>query len=377
MGRHEVKCSGLRRSSIVLLLLLTAAGAGCRSFEYDRAPAADARGLVMGRPYWLPQGTGEPPGHPPSAAQPAPTEKNRVSLPAYRIEPPDLLQLEMIKAVPLPPYYLETYDVLEIHVIGTLLDQPIDGYYLIDAEGMIELGAAYGKVRVVGLTVEQARGVILSHLKQVLAQPEVSVSLARMASAAVLSGIYLVAPDGTINLREFGRVSVVGLTVPEARIRIEEHLSRFFDSPRISLDMAGYNSKTYYVITEGANLGDNVVRLPITGNETVLDAVAQIGGLSKLSSKTVFIARPAPNHLACEQVLPVDWDAVVNGRTATNYQLLPGDRVYIVEDPLVASELGLAKAISPLERIFGIVGLGSSATRAVQTLGRGYNFRRG
>ncbi len=341
---------------------LLCAAVGCRPFEYYRAPTSlgsDAGAAL------------------PTLRQPAPTEKSRVSLPAYRIEPPDLLQLEMLKTVPLPPYYLESYDVLEIHVVGTLLDQPIDGYYLIDAEGMIELGAAYGKLRIVGLTVEQARAAITSHLRQVLAQPEVSVSLARMAAAAVLSGIYLVGHDGSINLREFGIVRVAGLTLPEARDRVEKHLSQFFDSPRVSLDIAGYNSKVFYVITEGANLGDSVVRMPVTGNETVLDAVAQIGGISRLSSKTVFIARPGPNHLACEQVLPVDWDAVLNGVTTTNYQLLPGDRVFIVEDPLVAGEIGLAKTIGPLERIFGIVGLGSSATRAMQTLGRGYNQRRG
>ncbi len=341
---------------------LLCAAVGCRPFDYYRAPAASL---------------GSDAGAAAALRLPAPSEKSRVSLPAYRIEPPDLLQLEMLKAVPLPPYYLESYDVLEIHVIGTLLDQPIDGYYLIDGEGTIELGAAYGKLRIVGLTVEQARAAIASHLRQVLAQPEVSVSLARMASAAVLSGIYLVGHDGSINLREFGVLRVAGLTLPEARDRVERHLSQFFDSPRVSLDIAGYNSKVFYVITEGANAGDNVVRIPVTGNETVLDAVAQIGGISRMSSKTVFVARPRPETLACEQVLPVDWEAVINGRTATNYQLLPGDRVYIVEDPLVASEIGLAKTIGPLERIFGIVGLGSSVTRAAQTLGRSYNQRRG
>jgi len=357
---------GNKRTAIgwpgLAIAVLLCAAVGCRPFEYDRAPAVSFGSDVERLPALL---------------MPAPSEKSRVSLPAYRIEPPDLLQVEMLKAVPLPPYYLESYDVLEIHVIGTLLDQPIGGFYLIDADGTIELGPAYGKLRVVGLTIEQARAAIASHLRQVLAQPEVSVSLARMAAAAVLSGIYLVGHDGSINLREFGVVRVAGLTLPEARDRVERHLSQFFDSPRVSLDIAGYNSKVFYVITEGANLGDNVLRMPITGNETVLDAVAQIGGISRMSSKTVFVARPGPGNLACEQVLPVDWEAVINGRTATNYQLLPGDRVFIVEDPLVAGEMGLAKAIGPLERIFGIVGLGSSATRAVQTLGRGYNQRRG
>ena len=68
--------------------------------------------------------------------------------------------------------------------------------------------------------------------------------------------------------------------------------------------MFAYNSKVYYVITEGAGFGDNVRRLPITGNETVLDAISQVQGFSRLSSKNIWIARPSP--AGCDQILPVD-----------------------------------------------------------------------
>ena len=74
-------------------------------------------------------------------------------------------------------------------------------------------------------------------------------------------------------------------------------------------------------------MGDNVRRLPVTGNETVLDAIAKVNGLSQLSSKKIWIARPAPDQFGCQQILPVDWDAITQGgQTATNYQVLPGDR---------------------------------------------------
>lgn len=312
----------------------------------------------------------------PSIVEP-PSERTRISLPAYRIEPPDLLQIEVLKMVPLPPYHLETYDVLQVQVIGTLLDQPIDGYYIIEAEGTINLGAAYGTLRVVGLTIDEAKVAIIQHLKQVLAQPEVGVTLARTAGSQPISGVYLVGPDGTINLRQYGTVHIAGRTLAEAKVAIEKQLAPHFDAPEVSIDMAGYNSKVYYVITEGANLGDNVVRLPITGNETVLDAISQIGGLSQLSSKTIFIARPGPANLGVEQQLPVDWEAITRGgMTATNYQILPGDRVFIVEDPVVAGTNQLAKMIAPLERLFGIVGLSANTVRTTQTMGRSYNRTR-
>ena len=76
--------------------------------------------------------------------------------PAYRVEPPDLLSIEMLKQIPLPPYRVDIYDVLQIRVMGTLPDQPIDGYFLVEAEGIVTLGPTYGRVRVAGMTIEEA-----------------------------------------------------------------------------------------------------------------------------------------------------------------------------------------------------------------------------
>src|SRR5262249_33101479 len=60
----------------------------------------------------------------------------------------------------------------------------------------------------------------------------------------------------------------------------------------LTLDVAAYNSKYYYVITDGAGYGEQVIRFPYTGNETVLDAVSQIQGLPAVSSKKrVWVAR--------------------------------------------------------------------------------------
>ena len=79
----------------------------------------------------------------PPAMEP-PRELSMVSLPSYRVEPPDILQIEMLKLVPLPPYRIDIYDVLQIRVLGTMLDQPIDGFFLVEGEGIVTLGPAYG-----------------------------------------------------------------------------------------------------------------------------------------------------------------------------------------------------------------------------------------
>ena len=109
-----------------------------------------------------------------------------------------------------------------------------------------------------------------------LREPEVSVKLARVSGAQPLTGQYLVGPDGTINLRQYGLVHVAGLTVTEAKLAIQKHLAQYLDSPELSVDVVAYNSKVYYIITQGAGMGDNVRRFPITGNETVLDAISQV-----------------------------------------------------------------------------------------------------
>ena len=312
----------------------------------------------------------------PPALQP-PRELAMMSLPAYRVEPPDVLQIEMLKLVPLPPYRIDIYDVLKIRVMGTLLEQPIDDFYLVEGEGVVSLGPAYGTVRVAGMTIDEATEVITRKLELVLVKPYVSVQLARTAGTQPVTGLYPVGPDGTINLRQYGVLPVAGKTVTEIRLELQKHLRQYFDSPEVSVDVVAYYSKVFYVITEGAGLGDNVRRVPITGNETVLDAVSMVNGLSQVSSAQIWVARPAPAGFGCEQILPVDYAAITQGgESATNFQILPGDRVYIAEDNVVAFNNWLIKLTTPVERLLGVSSLGTSAVRGFQTMGREYNATR-
>ncbi len=306
-----------------------------------------------------------------------PTELSMVSLPEYRIEPPDLIQIEMLKQVPLPPYRAQVYDVLQIQVVGTLLDQPINDYYLVEAEGRVNLGAAYGKVHVAGMSLEEIKAAVTLHLKQILVDPGVSVQLARASGTQPVTGEYLVSMDGTVNLRQYGTVHVAGKTITEATAALERHLSRYFDSPEATVNVIAYNSKIFYIITEGASLGDNINRVPITGRDTVLDALAQLGGLSQLSSKKIWIARPAPGDHESEQILLVNYDAITRGGdTRTNYQILPDDRLFIAENSMLALTNFLSQMTAPFERIAGMASLGASTIRNLQTLGRGYNQSR-
>jgi hypothetical protein len=115
-----------------------------------------------------------------------------------------------------------------------------------------------------------------------------------------------------------------------------------------------------------------VTPAPITGNETVLDAISIVGGLSQLSSSRIWIARPAPAGHGCDQILPVNWAEISRGAsTATNYQLMPGDRLYIAEDPILRFDSTVLKFTRPFERLFGWVSLGTAMGNRIKRYGLG------
>jgi protein involved in polysaccharide export with SLBB domain len=306
-----------------------------------------------------------------------PRELSKVVMPDYIIEPPDVLLIEGVHIVPKAPYRLRTLDVLSIQVSGALPEAQVTGQFPIEPGGVVNLGIDYGAVPVAGMTVEEAEQAILAHLRKYLSDPRVSVALAQMAASQQVLGEFLVQPDGTITLGSYGNVMVVGQTVDEARTAIEQHLSQFLENPQISLNVQSFNSKVYYIILQGAGLGDGVYRFPVTGNETVLDAIANIQGLEQVSSKKIWVARPSRDP-SRPQIMPVDWYAVTErAEPQTNYQLLPGDRVFIAEDKMVAFDTFVAKFTAPLERIMGftLLGVGTTTRLSGNVLGGGGNPR--
>jgi polysaccharide export outer membrane protein len=316
---------------------------------------------------------------PPEPRSPLPTEIQKVAHPPYVVEPPDILLIDAVRLVPRPPYRIEPLDVLIVQVSETFPNQPIAGAYTVSPEGTIALGFSYGTVRIAGLTVEQAEVVIRNHLSKVLKDPKVSVALGQFRGLQQIRGEHLVRQDGTIGLGTYGCVFVTGLNLCQAKQVIERHLSQYLQDPEISLDVLAYNSKVYYVIFDGGGFGQQVYRFPITGNETVLDAIGNAAGLTAVSSrKRIWVARPSPANHECDQVLPVDWRAITEGgSTATNYQLFPGDRIYVKADKLIEIDNALAKVIAPIERLLGVTLLGTAVVRQFSNSNRNNNNNNG
>jgi polysaccharide export outer membrane protein len=345
------------RRTFVLSLLLMASSNGCHTFVY--------------------------PGRNPNGPQPyvplsAPKELSKTTLPDYIIEPPDVLVIDaLLRAA--PTYRLRPSDAVTVIAGGDILDAyNFSNQYLIQPDGSILLtapgpdipqGLDLSPIQAAGLTTAELRDQLLAR-QQAFYRPEinptVTVSIALIAAEQQIAGEHLVTPDGTVNLGFYGRVRVAGRTIEEARTAIRDHLVRQDFDPEVAVDVVGYNSKVYYVVTQGAGLGDQVTILPARGNETVLDAIGQIQGLNSNNSTRMWIARPGGNDLGGDQILPVDWLAVTQrGDISTNYQVLPGDRVYVSEDKLVAVDTKLGKIISPLERILGVTALATSTAKSI------------
>jgi polysaccharide export outer membrane protein len=302
----------------------------------------------------------------PPAETHIPRELEKVAQPPYAIEPPDVLLIDAVRVVPLPPYRLGPLDQLIISVTGDI-PEPINGLYAVDADGTINLGPTYGTVRVDGMTLEVARKAIEDMLKMTFKNLSVRMVLYQSRAMQQIRGEHQVRPDGTVGLGTYGSVFVSGMSLDQAKAAIEQQLSKYLEKPEVSVDILFYNSKAYYIIADGGGYGEQVYRFPSTGSETVLDAVANIYGLPVAANKKrIWVARPAPADAGCLQVLPVDWNAIVRGgATVTNYQIMPGDRIYVEADPLLTLNSELARLFAPIQTTLGTIFLGNEVVHSI------------
>jgi polysaccharide biosynthesis/export protein len=201
-----------------------------------------------------------------------------------------------------------------------------------------------------------------------------------------ISGQFSVRPDGSVFLGIWGSVPVAGLTLQQAAEAVRQHIAQQEDPTkpgtggfkvetiRVVLDVLQYNSKRYYVVTDGAGNGEQVAAFPITGSETVFDALANIGGLPPVASKRqIWVARRTPHAGQPEQILPVDWVAITqHGITTTNYQVMPGDRIYVKSQRLIRIDTAISRVLTPIERIFGFTLLGANTVNQIQGRGNGF-----
>ena len=237
-----------------------------------------------------------------------PRELNKSSHPDYVVEPPDLIQIEVLEPLP---------------------GRPIQSERLVRPDGTITLGF-YGDVYVSGLTLKEIKEKVVIHLRKYLTD----------------EALGLVGQDPRTG--DYIRIDPV-------------------DSDRVFVDVASYNSHFYYVLGDVAAPG----RLPITGNETVLDALQFVGGITpEAATNNIRLVRPAPPGACCAQELPVNIAAIMQaGDTTTNYQLLPGDRLFVYRDPIVRTTVFINRLAAPFNTVLNSILTYSFTARSIKSIG--------
>lgn len=79
--------------------------------------------------------------------------------------------------VPADPYHVSPGDVLHVAVANASPDAPIADDYVVEPSGTLALGPQYGRVKVAALTLEDAERVVTTHLKTILRDPQVQITL--------------------------------------------------------------------------------------------------------------------------------------------------------------------------------------------------------
>jgi len=146
--------------------------------------------------------------------------------------------------------------------------------------------------------------------------------------------------DGTIDLGRYGRVSVAGRSLAEVETLVQEAIAaKTKDAGFIDVRLINRQSKAFYVLGEVRTPGS----FPLAGRETVLDAIVVAGGLSESASRNnISLVRPCATGPG--EILGVDYTAITQlGDATTNYQLRPGDRIYIPSKSLKETLFGSAR----------------------------------
>ncbi len=209
------------------------------------------------------------------------------------------------------PHIIEPPDILGIEVMMALPGRPITGEYLVRSDGTVNLGW-YGDVHLRGLTLEQAKTKLMLHLRTYLTD--------------VTLGLY--APDP---------VNGELVAVPPSK------------TDKLYVDVMEYNSAYYYVLGDVALLS----KLNITGSETVLDAIQHSGGLLPSADDTnITLVRPSREGKPA-RTYKIDYAAIKNGNSKANLQIFKNDRLIVGRKtigmaPNKPERLGI-KSLKPFE----------------------------
>lgn len=152
---------------------------------------------------------------------------------------------------------------------------------------------------------------------------------------ADLTGSFTVESDGSLTYPLIGRIKAAGLTLREFENALKTALSDgFLKNPQLSVSMDQYKSQRVFVMGE--------VRAPgayqLTGNMTVIEALAKAGGTTQAANEEVLVVRPHANAKGDGPARVDDSEATVlranirelqSGSLSQNLTLKDGDTIVV------------------------------------------------
>ncbi len=269
--QHE-RCSAPTGALLLLLLTTLVVATGCRTAASLGLPVSTGSNYLLSEAATIRGSIGHVEG--------IPTELAKAALSPHRMEAGDVLVIE-------PNDFNSS--------IRLQSDQTVQ------QDGTIELGS-YGRMYVGGKSVGEIQGEIENKIAKV--------ELAKHKQSSIKLASHQ--GDGNSFLGSLSKTT-------SSNANMDEDLS-------VSVRLVNHESGKFYVMGEVNAPGSYA----LNGSETVLDAIITAGGLSnKANEHKIILTRP---RFSGEQrvILPVCYQQILQlGDVATNYQLQPGDRIYV------------------------------------------------
>jgi polysaccharide biosynthesis/export protein len=139
-----------------------------------------------------------------------------------------------------------------------------------------------------------------------------------------ISRIIPVRPDGKISLPLLNDIQASGLTALQLGNAIREGLTKYLNSPQVTVTVTEINSRRVYITGEVTRSG----ALPLLPNMTVLQALSSAGGFTQFAKrKNIYVLR---NEGGRQVKYPFNYVEVVKGKNDDqNILLLPGDVIVV------------------------------------------------
>lgn len=153
---------------------------------------------------------------------------------------------------------------------------------------------------------------------------------------ADLTGKYPVDADGTLTFPLIGRVKVGGLNLRAVEVELKKQLANgYLKNPQVSVAVEQFKSQRIFVMGEVRAPGT----YPLSGEMTVIEALARAGSMTSDAADEVMIVRPSTGSAGSGPVMPDQQkDATVihvnvrdlqAGKLSQNVALRDGDTLVV------------------------------------------------